>query len=104
MKVQDCNLSHLIPWRTSELLGLFGSNSRRHIRLLDLNVTLELISLESTHVSLGKGDGVLDPVPELDVVEVVQDVAEVKLHALVHHHAQDTFAMLVFAIFEKELK
>ena len=45
---------------------------------------------------LAECDRVLDPVPELDVAEVVQQVAELELDALVDLHVEDALAVLVF--------
>ena len=52
---------------------------------------------------MGEGHGVLDPVTELDVAQMVEQVAELELHALVDVHGQNPFAMLIFSSF-KQLK
>ena len=44
---------------------------------------------------LAECDRVLDPVPELDVAEVVEQVAELELDALVDLHVEDALAVLV---------
>ncbi len=92
---------NLISWWTSELLRLFGCHSRRHVRLFDLDVTSQLIGLKRAHVTLSEGDCVLDPVAKLDVVQVVQQVAQLQLDTLVHHHAQDALAMLIFTVWSE---
>ena len=46
-------------------------------------------------IYLAECDCVLDPVPELDVAEVVQQVAELELDALVDLHVEDALAVLV---------
>ena len=88
---------YLISRRTSELLCLFSSHSRGHVWLLDLHITSQLIRLEGSHVSLSKGDCIFDPMPELDVVEVVEEVAEHQLDLLMDLHAQDPFPVLILA-------
>lgn len=44
-----------------------------------------------------KGDDLLYPVPQLDVVEVMQQVAHLQLGALGHLHVQQPLLVLVFA-------
>jgi hypothetical protein len=37
-------------------------------------------------------------VPELDVIDVVKEVAELKLDSFVNFHGKDALAMFVFAV------
>ena len=82
----------------SELLSLLGGDSWRHVGLLDLNVAPQLIGLQDAHVALREGDGVLDSVAKLNVVEVMKEIAELKLDAFVNFHGEDALAVFVFAV------
>lgn len=68
---------YLFLRRRAKLLGLAGSESRRHVECLhDIHVARALVVLEMSHKVSREGRDGLDPVTQLTVAQILQQVTQ----------------------------
>jgi hypothetical protein len=102
-------------WAT-ELSSLFGGHSAGQIGLFDLDISenegsvtlgfnvvskylpLQLIALQVTDKIVRECDNALHSVTQLNIAQMVQQIAHLKLGAFGHLHGQQTFGMFIFTL------